>query len=127
MKKSLPIAASALALALLLSGARAQESSQGGEDLGKRVGALELALAAEQKAHAETRALLEQTVGYLHEQSAGAKKMMGVFQASEEAGFTAGINFRSREILLSGLRDYMTTLQKDVPGQKKAAGGGAAR
>jgi len=64
--------------------------------------------------------LLDQTVKYLQDQAAGAKEMMSALDASEAAGFTAGINYHSREILLSAWRQVWGAAGKGVPGEKKA-------
>lgn len=119
MKKTFPIALLCLAAGLALPSVGAP-ALQEQEALDGRVAALEVALAKEQKAHAETRALLDQTIEYVRTQAQTAEKMMAVLDAAEAAGFTAGINFRSREILLGGFRDVWSTAQKDVPGGKQA-------
>ena len=51
---------------------------------------------------------------------------MSVLEQSEGLGFTAGINFRSREVLLAGMRELLRGLQKNVPGQPKPAKKGLA-
>ncbi len=119
MKKTVPLTALLLSAGLALAPVGAQRSAQD-SGLDARVAALEVALASEQKAHAETRALLDQTVAYLEEQSKSAQSMLGVLDAAEAAGFTAGINFHSRELLLAGWREAYATAQKDVPSAKKA-------
>jgi hypothetical protein len=120
MKKTLPLTALLLSAGLALAPLGAQRSAQD-SGLDSRVAALEDALAKEQKAHAETRALLEETVTYLQEQAKSAQGMLEVLDAAEAAGFTAGINFRSREILLAGWREAYGTAQTDVPEAKKPA------
>lgn len=80
-----------------------------------RVAALEGELAAMKKQDDETRALLEQTIGYLDAQASGAKALLGVLDRSEAAGFTKGINFESREMLLAGFRAYWAGAEKGVP------------
>lgn len=119
MKKTFPIALACLAAGLALPSVGAP-AFQEQEALDGRVAALEVALAKEQKAHAETRALLDQTIEYVRAQAQTAEKMMGVLDAAEAAGFTAGINFHSRELLLGGFRDVWSSAQKDVPGGKQA-------
>ena len=117
MKKSFPIAALLLATGWVFTG-QAQGSIQE-SGLESRVSALEAALADEEKAHAETRAILDQTVAYIQNQAKTAQKMMTVLDSAEAAGFTAGINFKSREMLLAGFRQTYGNAQKDVPGGKK--------
>lgn len=85
-----------------------------------RVAALEGALGAEKARHDETRALLEATLAYLDRQAKGADSMLATLDASEQAGFTSGINFNSREILLRGFRDFWGGVRSDVPRSKPA-------
>ena len=40
---------------------------------------------------------------------------MSVFSAAEEQGYTVGINYRSREVLLEGWRKYMAGAQQNLP------------
>ena len=120
MKKSLPIALVSLALGFALSTVAARPTVQDDKGADARISALEVALAKEQKAHAETRALVDQTVEYLQAVSESAKQMMTALDQAEAAGFTAGINFHSREILLAGWRDVWSTAQKNVPTAKQA-------
>jgi hypothetical protein len=97
-------------------------AAQGGDDplpgLEERVAALETALETERAAHADTRALLELTLDYLDAQAKGAGALMLTLDAAEQAGFTAGINFRSREILLEGWRAYWGGQQQGLPERK---------
>lgn len=97
----------------LLSPAAAAARPQDAQEA--RVAALEIELAALRKQNDETRALLEETVGYLNEQASAAKSLLGTLDRSEEAGFTKGINFQSREILLAGFRAYWGAAEKGVP------------
>jgi len=55
---------------------------------------------------------------YLHAQAAEAQRMAATLNTSEEEGFTSGINFRSRELLLEGWHAQLEVLRKDVPGEK---------
>src|SRR5207237_1637432 len=64
---------------------------------------------------AETKALLAQTLKYLDEQSKSAAAMAATLDQAEAAGFTAGINFESRKILVKGWRDELAAMQTDVP------------
>jgi hypothetical protein len=67
----------------------------------------------------ELRAALEEVQKYLLAQSASATRVLTSLQASEEAGFTKGINYEARESLLDAWRDYHGTLEQNVPGAKK--------
>ena len=60
---------------------------------------------------------LDATEAYLRGRSDAASALMKSFTAAEAEGFTAGINYRSREILLEGFRTYMSGAQKAVPGK----------
>jgi hypothetical protein len=68
----------------------------------------------------ETHALLEESLVYLDRQSQAAASMSQVLNASEEAGFTFGINPRSRELLLEGWRAALAEQQKGLPGAPPA-------
>jgi hypothetical protein len=63
----------------------------------------------------ETQALLAQTLKYLDQQSKSASSMAATLDQAEAAGFTAGINYESRKILVKGWRDQLSALQKDLP------------
>jgi hypothetical protein len=80
-----------------------------------RVAALEGELAALKKQNEEAHALVEQSIKYQNAQAAAAGTLLDVLTRSEEAGFTKGINFQSREILLAGLRAYWGGASKDLP------------
>ena len=64
--------------------------------------------------------LAEKTNGYLIKQSRAASSLVKTLATSEEQGFTAGINHDSRVTLLDGLRGYLSSQQKAVPGAKPA-------
>ena len=57
----------------------------------------------------------EAAVTYLEAQSKESEAMLGVFDLVQEQGFTAGINYQSRETLLDGFRAFMRAKQNDVP------------
>jgi hypothetical protein len=67
---------------------------------------------------AELKELAEATIAYLDAQAKAASKMERTLASSEDAGFTFGINPKSREILLEGWRETLATMQSDVPGAK---------
>jgi hypothetical protein len=122
MKKLLPCASLLFALPLLTGlTALAAPPPDGQESLEARVAKLEEELAASKKREQETRALLEQTLVYLDQRSKGAQALLAVLDESEREGFTAGINFRSREILLAGLRAYWGDTPKGLPKTAPAA------
>ena len=70
------------------------------------------ALAAELAA---TQAKLAEVVGYLQANAASAKALGETLDASEEAGFTYGINPESRHILLRGWREHLAAVGTSVP------------
>ena len=112
MKKFLPLGVTCLAASLLLTAASAS-APQG--DLEKRVAQLEDTLAAEKKAHHETRAVLEQVQRYLEKQASAAKSMQTTLDQAEKEGFAKGINFQSRVTLLDGWRSILDAAQNGVP------------
>jgi len=63
----------------------------------------------------ETKTVLAKTILYLDAQAKSAAAMKDVLEQSESAGFTKGINFESREILLRGWREQLDALQQNVP------------
>ena len=66
---------------------------------------------------AQQRVLVDETVAYIGRQAMQAESMVDVLQVSEDEGFTAGINPRSREVLLAGFRSLLAEAQAHVPGQ----------
>lgn len=102
--------------AVLCAGALPQDP-EGGQD---PIEALQEELAEVKAELASTRALLDETVLYLNEQAKGARDLLAVYQSAEEAGFTAGINYQSREILLAGWRKQVAAQQKGLPGAAPA-------
>ena len=123
--KVLPLS---LALILVASAALALPTQDGAEDEGagadtleSRVTALEKELADQRRVQAETERRLEQAIAYLHQQARASQSMLASVDASEAAGFTAGINFRSREILLAGFRSLWDTAQENLPAPRAAA------
>ena len=63
----------------------------------------------------DSKRVTRETVAYLQSVSKTAKSMSATLDSAEEKGFTAGINPASRETLLSGWRDQLGALQKNVP------------
>ena len=69
---------------------------------------------------ADTKALLAKSVEYIGREAKSAKALAATLDESEQAGFTFGINPDSRHILLSGWREHLSELQKNVPGAPSA-------
>lgn len=96
----------------------AQEAEASSDDrvlhLEARVEALELELTA-------TRSLLDEAVSYLQAQGQAARRLSSSLDAAEAAGFTAGINYRSRELLLDGWRNSLQATQTRLPGSPSQA------
>lgn len=86
--------------------AQAAQAGRAPQELEARVATLEGELALEKKRHDETRALLEQTLAYLEKQAKAAQALLVTLDESEREGFAVGENWRSRQILLAGLRAY---------------------
>lgn len=114
MKKQSPLAL--LGLCVLAAAAVPQGNTN---DLEARVKSLEHELADERGRNEEARELLVQTVAYLHAHAKAGEGVLGTLTESEKLGFTAGINFRSREVLLDGLRGYYASLEEDLPAVPK--------
>ena len=103
------------------SGDDKQKSRQ--EVVEEDVAALRLDLEKLQASFVELQSQHDQLVSWAQEQSRAAAAMEATLAASESAGFTAGINPRSRELLLQGWRANLSSLQKGVPATKKGAAG----
>jgi len=63
-----------------------------------------------------------QAENYFRAQSDEASRMAKVLDESEKEGFTSGINFHSRELLLGGWRSQLEVQGEDVPGAKLKLG-----
>jgi len=61
-------------------------------------------------------ARVDELVGYLKQNQKAAEELSSALAASEAAGFTFGINPKSREILLAGWRKQLSAMQKGLPG-----------
>jgi hypothetical protein len=123
MKRLLPFVMLLAVLACDLAFSRSVQGAQGGEPPpdDERLAKVERELAKSQKELAEMRSQVERCTTYLAAQAELAKSVLASLDESEQAGFTAGINFRSREILLAGFRSFYDGLQKDVPQPTKPA------
>ncbi len=104
-----------LLLVLSLAGLSPSGAQQPARDLEARVAGLEAELVRSmerERALEERLVRLEQYVEGLSKSSA---TLVATLQASEEAGFTAGINPRSRELLLAGWREHLAVLRAGLP------------
>ncbi len=110
MKRSSLLLSLGLGAAVLALSAGAQ-SSQGGADLLQRVELLEQQLSEARsqvdglkEALTQNTQSLDQLTRWVEAQAKGAAAMASTLDAAEAQGFTAGINFESRETLLAGWR-----------------------
>lgn len=104
-----------LGLVVALGGAATSGAQQPQQDLEPRVAALEGAL---QRSSERTRELEERTErleAYVQGLARSSESLAASLQAAEEAGFTAGINPRSRELLLAGWRSHLATQRAGLP------------
>jgi len=114
MKKTFPfvLAGCLVAAALAMPHARAAQEEDDADpqlrELEARVHQLEGQLAA-------TSDRLDEVIGYLRKQADGGRAVLGRLDESERLGFTAGINYASREVLLAAWRDYHGGQQKGLP------------
>jgi hypothetical protein len=80
-------------------------------------------LAALQAQITELEAKVESCQDYMKQQAAAGKELTEALARSEAEGFTAGINPRSREVLLEGLRTQAKAMQSvDAKEPSKATG-----
>jgi len=91
------------------------QSGAPAQGLEARVATLESELATEKRRGEEMRALLEQTLLYLDKQTKAAQAILPVLDESEQQGFAAGDNWRSRQTLLAGMRAYWGAVQSGAP------------
>jgi uncharacterized coiled-coil protein SlyX len=112
-------------VAILSIGGQAQESQEK-KDLEQRVEDLETQLAAVQGQLAGLNKSLEaetihidSLLEFARAQSKSAGELAGTLTRSEQAGFTAGINYTSREILLKGWHQQLAAVQKSAPAAAK--------
>lgn len=104
-----------LLLVLSLAGLSPSGAQQPAGDLEMRVAGLEAELV---RALERERALEERIVRlerYVEGLAKSSEGLTATLQASEEAGFTAGINPRSRELLLAGWREHLAVLRAGLP------------
>ena len=103
--------------ALQASQAEAQDLAARVQILEEQLLEVELQLGIVAADAAQQRVLVDETVAYIGRQAMQAESMVDVLQVSEDEGFTAGINPRSREVLLAGFRSLLAEAQAHVPGQ----------
>ncbi len=109
-----------LALSFVCLGLAQDPPEEGTEErLVERVEVLEGELATLKEEAAAQKALTEEALRYLAGAKQRSEALLKVFDESEKAGFTAGINFTSREILLAGLRAYVRDEAANLPASKK--------
>lgn len=106
-----------LAVSGALWGVGAQDPST--NNLEQRISGLESQLAEQRKRVDKHEDLIHATIEYLDRQSRSADDMLSTLDRSEAEGFTAGINYRSREVLLAGWRSQLRETKKDLPGGQK--------
>jgi uncharacterized coiled-coil protein SlyX len=83
--------------------------------LDKRVAALEAAVAEQKQINQDLHVRLEQTIVYLDKlQKSGQALQVDLIEV-EDLGFTAGINYQSRELMLAAFRDYLGAQQDGLP------------
>jgi hypothetical protein len=119
MKETTRLALAGLGAAMLVLAASA--SSPAEVDLTQRVETLELDLErARQKVTglseevARTGAVLDRLQKWVAAQAEGAKSLSATLDTSEQQGFTAGINFTSRETLLAGWRQSLGVMAQGL-------------
>jgi cell division septum initiation protein DivIVA len=128
MKRSSLLLTLGLGAVVLALSAGAQ-SSQEEADLRQRVELLEQQL-GEARAQVDglTDALtqntqsLDQLTRWVEAQSKSAAALASTLDSAEAQGFTAGINFESRETLLAGWRKALAETQKGLASEQPKAG-----
>ena len=82
-------------------------------------GSQEPQVAELEKRVAETEKGLLEVQKYIQAQVTAAKALRTALEKAEEEGFTAGINYTSRETLLEAWRAEIDAATKDTPGGAK--------
>ena len=106
-----------IASALGLAAGLAAPTQQDG-DLAMRVDGLATELATTRTELTAAQDRLTEVETYLQKQAASVQALGVAADASEEAGFTSGINPKSREILLDALRAQAKAAEAVTPGTK---------
>ncbi len=83
--------------------------------LEKRVAALEAVVAEQKQINQDLHVRLEETIVYLDKMRASGQALLADLVQVEELGFTAGINYQSRELILAGFRGYLSAQQSGLP------------
>ncbi len=121
MKRLSLICALSAAAAILSMGGHAQVTQekknleQRVEELEKQLTEARGQLAGLTEALEAEAAAIDGLTKYVKSQAESAGAMASTLDRSEAAGFTAGINFNSREILLAGWRKQLAAMQASVP------------
>lgn len=90
-------------------------------DVTQRLDAMATELATTRSELAATQGRLDQVESYLQAQAAAATSLKAAVAASEEAGFTSGINPKSREILVEAWNAQVQAATSSVPGAAEEA------
>ncbi len=125
MKKLLPTLAAGSILLAAFPAVLAQDEKpqEGTQTLEERVLQLENTLSDLKMKNEDAEKRLEEVVRYLEKQARAGEQLLASLDESERLGFTPGINFRSREVLLAAWRAYWGEEQIGVPKPKVAKNG----
>ena len=117
MKKTFSLV---LAGALLVSGltgsrVRAHQDQNPRSELEQRMIELEQVVAEFAARNEALDERLEQVIVYLDKRAKNCRVLLQEIDESQRLGFTAGINFNSREVLVAAWRSYYGDQQKGLP------------
>ena len=117
MKKtfSLVLAGAFLVSGLTVSRVRAHQDQDPRIALEERMIELEQVVAEFAARNEALNARLEQVIVYLDQRAKSGHTLLQEIGESESLGFTAGINFNSREVLIAAWRTYHGEQQKNLP------------
>ncbi len=109
-----------LAVAFLVSGltgprVRAHQDQDKRTALEERMIELEQVVAEFAARNEALNARLEQVIVYLDQRAKSGHTLLQEIGEAESLGFTAGINFNSREVLVAAWRTYYGDQQKGLP------------
>lgn len=115
MKKIVPFVVAGLVLAAGLVAPRVNARPQDSKTLEQRVAALEQSLGKQKQENQDLHARLEQTIAYLDKMTKSGQLLLSQLDQVEALGFTSGINYQSRELMLKAMREYWGAQQEGLP------------
>lgn len=115
MKKIVPFVVAGLVLAVGLVAPRVDARPQDSKSLEQRVAALEQSQSKLEQENKDLHVRLEKTIAYLDKMTKSGQLLLSQLDQVEKLGFTSGINYQSRELMLKAMREYWSAQQEGLP------------